>query len=130
MRERAAAVIGSVSPDSYLGSMAALEQSTAIGRLAGLRSRTLVIAAEFDNTPLLQKHALAASVGATLAIIRGSRHGTLFDSALTTNALLIAHRMDKALPSPAKCLCDPVEDSQQLGFAGSLAKQHALGPCM
>jgi len=130
LRARAASVIGAVSPTAYLGSMAALEQWSAIGRLARLRSRTLVVAAEFDYTPLRQKHALAASLRARLAVIGGSRHGTPFDSSLITNALLIAHLTDKELPAPDLCICDTVVESQLLEFAGSLAEQHALGPCV
>ncbi len=130
LRDRAAAVIGAVSPGSYLASMAALEQWTAIERLAGLCSRTLVIAAEFDYTPLTQKYALAASLGADIAVIRGSRHGTPFDAALITNELLIAHFSDKTLPSAHQCLCDPANELQPLEFAGSLAEQHALGACV
>ena len=128
VRERAAEVIGAVSPASYLGIMRALEQWDASGRLGRLCCRTLMIAAEFDYTPLAQKRALAASLDAELVVVRGSRHGTPFDAPTITNALLAAMLGDRPLPPPAMWQCDTLALPQALGFAGSLAEQHALGP--
>ena len=128
VRERAAEVIGAVPPGSYLGIMRALERWDANGRLGRLRSRTLMIGAELDYTPVAQKRSLAARLGAELAVIRGSRHGTPFDATMITNALLAALLGDRPLPGPDQWQCDAPTLSPSLGFAGSLAEQHALGP--
>jgi pimeloyl-ACP methyl ester carboxylesterase len=128
MRDRAAQVVGAVSPKSYLGLMRALEHWTANDRLGALACRTLVIAAEHDYVPIAEKHALAASLHAELLVIRGSRHGTPFDSIAATNAILVALLTDAALPAWADCECDEPEIHYPLSFVGSLAEQHALGP--
>ena len=128
LRERAATVIGSVAPASYLGLMQALECWDARERLAVLRSRILVIAAEFDYTPLQEKRALADSLGAGLVVVRGSRHCTPFDATTITNALLAAVLSDRPLPPPQDWACDAPGLRHELGFDGSLAAQHALGP--
>jgi pimeloyl-ACP methyl ester carboxylesterase len=128
LRERAAAVIGNVAPASYLGLMQALEHWDARDRLTALRSRILVIAAEFDYTPLGEKRALAASLGAELVVVRGSRHCTPFDATTATNALLAAVLRDAPLPDPRERVCDAPGLRHELGFDGSLAAQHALGP--
>jgi pimeloyl-ACP methyl ester carboxylesterase len=64
-----------------------------------LRSRTLLIAAEYDYTPLAEKRALAARLGAALVVVRDSRHGTPFDAITITNAALLAHLADRPLPA-------------------------------
>ncbi len=79
LRERAAAVIGAAPPASYIAIIAALVHWSANARLERLRSRVLIIAAEHDLTPLARKRALAAELGAAIAVVRGSRHGTPFD---------------------------------------------------
>ncbi len=129
MRERAAQVVGAVPAKSYRGLMRALEHWTANDRLKALACRTLVIAAEHDYVPIAEKHALAAALHAELVVIRGSRHGTPFDSIGATNAILLAWLTDAALPLPGDCDCDEPEIFHPLSFAGSLAEQHALGPC-
>jgi pimeloyl-ACP methyl ester carboxylesterase len=78
---------------------AALERWSATERLDRLRSRTLLIAAEHDFTPLAEKRALANRIGANLVVVRGSRHGTPFDSIALTNASLLAHLHDLPLPA-------------------------------
>ena len=128
LRQRAAAVIAAVPAASYLGIMSALERWSATDRLAGLRNRTLVIAAEHDYTPLAEKRELARNLGAELIVVRGSRHGTPFDAAEITNSILIALMKDQPLPSPEKCVCDAPAEPHPLEFVGSLAEQHALGP--
>jgi 3-oxoadipate enol-lactonase len=128
LRERAAAAIGAVPAVSYLGIMSMLERWTAIERLAGLRSRTLVIAAEHDYTPLTEKRALARNLGAELIVIRGSRHGTPFDAAEITNSILYALMKDHPLPSVDQWVCDGANERQAPVFAGGLAKQNFTGP--
>ncbi len=63
-------------------------------RLKRLRSRVLIIAAEHDWTPLSQKHDLALELGAAIAVVRGSRHGTPFDAVEATNACIVAYLSD------------------------------------
>ena len=128
MRARAAQVVGAGSAKSYLGLMRALENWNANDRLAALACRTLVVAAEHDYVPIAEKHALAAALNAELLVIRGSRHGTPFDSIAATNAILVALLTDAALPLTADCECDESEIRYPLSFIGSLAEQHALGP--
>jgi pimeloyl-ACP methyl ester carboxylesterase len=128
VRERAAAVIGAVAPASYLGIMHALERWDATGRLDRLQSRTWLIGAEFDYTPLTQKRTLADRLRARLIVVRGSRHGTPFDAPTITNALLAAVLGDRPLPAEELWRCDTAEAVRPLDFAGSLAAQHAQGP--
>jgi 3-oxoadipate enol-lactonase len=128
LRGHAAAVIAAAPAASYLGIMSALERWTASERLAGLRSRTLVIAAEHDYTPLAEKRELARNLCAELIVVRGSRHGTPFDAAEITNSILIALMRDQPLPSADQWVCDAPAEPQPLGFVGRLAEQHALGP--
>lgn len=128
LRARAAAVIAAVPAASYIGIMSALERWSASDRLAGLRSRTVVIAAEYDYTPLAEKRELAMQLGAELIVVRGSRHGTPFDAAEITNASLIALMHDRPLPPIEQWVCDAPSAPQPLEFVGSLAEQHALGP--
>lgn len=129
LRERAARVIAAVPGQSYLGLMKALEHWTASDRLAALSCPSLLIAAEHDYVPVAQQRSLAAQLGAQFALIRGSRHGTPFDSVQATNASLLAFFADQALPAPARLSCDePRAAPAQLAFAGSLAEEHALGP--
>jgi pimeloyl-ACP methyl ester carboxylesterase len=78
-----------------------------------------VIAAEFDYPPPLQKREI---------VIRGSRHGTPFDSVEATNTSLTAWLASEPLPSGDQRHCDLPRPSKPLTFIGSLAEQHALGP--
>lgn len=109
MRERVVSVLGANPVAPYLATARALAGWCALDRLATLRTPTLMLAAEFDYTPLAEKQAHATRLRATLAVIRGSRHGTPFDAIAATNACLLAFLADEALP-PADTLCiDPPE---------------------
>jgi pimeloyl-ACP methyl ester carboxylesterase len=105
-RDRAAAVVAAVPARSYLSMSRALEQWEATDRLDRLRSRTLIIAAEHDHTPLEEKRALAARLGASMVVVHGSRHGTPFDSSEATNATLLALLTDQPLLSYERLVCD------------------------
>jgi pimeloyl-ACP methyl ester carboxylesterase len=126
LRERAAAVISAVPASCYLAMGRALERWSSSDRLHRLRSRTLMIAAEHDYTPLAEKHVMAAALGAQIVVVRGSRHGTPFDSADVTNACLLSLLTDQPLPSPERWLCDRRPALADLPFVGSLAEEHAL----
>jgi len=127
IRERAASVVGAVPARSYLGLMKALEKWSATDRLGGVTSRTMMIAAEHDFVPLADTQLLAFHLRADLVMIRGSHHGTPFDSVKATNANLLALFSDQPLPTDARWSCDEPQPAQPLAFDGSLAEEHALG---
>ena len=127
MRKHAAAVVGAVPASSYLGMGLALARWAVIDRLDQLTSRILLIAAEHDFTPLEEKRALAAKLGADIVVVRGSRHGTPFDSVEATNASLLALLTDQPLPPKTKWIRDTPTRAQSLTLAGSIADERAVG---
>jgi len=127
MRKHAAAVVGAVPASSYLGMGLALARWAVIDRLDQLTSHLLLIAAEHDFTPLEEKRALAQRLGADIVVVRGSRHGTPFDSVEVTNASLLALLTDQPLPPQAKWIRDTPTRVQSLTLAGSIAEEHAVG---
>jgi len=128
MRERTVSVIGSAPAASYLGLARALERWSAVERLDRLRSRTLIIAAEHDYTPLAEKRALAARIGAEFVVARGSRHGTPFDAIELTNSSLEGFLTDQPLPPSHRWERDPPERVPLGPPPGSVADEHAAGP--
>jgi len=125
MRERAASVIGAVPARSYLGLCKALEHWCAADRIRDLRSRTLIIAAEHDYTPLAEKRELAARLGAAIMVVRGSRHVTPFDAIEATNASLLAHLTDQPLPAVEYWIRDAPARAPATPPPGSVAEEHA-----
>jgi pimeloyl-ACP methyl ester carboxylesterase len=125
LRDRTESVLGAVTADSYLGMGRSLERWSATERLGLLQCRTLMIAAEHDYTPLAEKQALATRIGARLLIVRGSRHGTPFDSITLTNAVLASEMKDQPLPAPKYWTRDEIDESPEWPFAGNLADEHA-----
>lgn len=123
LRERAASVVSAVPWNNYLLTGRALLAWTAADRLHLVQSKTLVIAAENDFTPLAEKRALAAALGAEFVMVRGSRHGTPFDAVRATNAALSAFVDDRPLPPAERWRCD--RTARALRFPGSLADEHA-----
>jgi len=89
MRERVATVVGGRDVEPYLATARALAAWCAADRLPALRAQTLLIAGEFDYTPLAEKRVWAQRMGAQLALVRGSRHGTPFDATLACNRLIL-----------------------------------------
>jgi pimeloyl-ACP methyl ester carboxylesterase len=128
MRERAAALIGAVPPSTYLGMGLALQRWSAVDRLHQLTSRTLMIAAEHDYTPLAEKREFAERLRADLVVVRGSRHGTPFDSVEATNVSLLALLTDQPLPARERWTRDKPAPSFKVPFVGSIAEDHAMGP--
>jgi 3-oxoadipate enol-lactonase len=127
MRKHAAAAVGAVPASSYLGMGLALARWAMIDRLDKLTSRVLLIAAEHDFTPLAEKRELAARLKADIVVVRGSRHGTPFDSVEVTNASLLALLTDQPLPPQARWTRDTAKSAQTLSLIGSIAEEHALG---
>jgi 3-oxoadipate enol-lactonase len=111
-RDRAAAVVAAVPADTYLSMSRALESWDATDRLEQVRSRTLVIAAEHDYTPLEEKRALAARLGASMVVVHGSHHGTPFDASEATNSSLLALLGNRPLPTYERLVCDAPTRSQ------------------
>jgi 3-oxoadipate enol-lactonase len=130
MREHAARALGSVPANSYLGTGLALARWAILDRLDRLKSRVLLIAAENDFTPLAEKRELAQKLNAELVVVRGSRHGTPFDSVEATNASLLALLTDQPLPPPARWVRDTPTRTQALSLNGSIAEEHALSPLL
>jgi pimeloyl-ACP methyl ester carboxylesterase len=130
MREHAARVLGSVPANSYLGTGLALARWAILDRLDRLKSRVLLIAAENDFTPLAEKRDLARKLNAELVVVRGSRHGTPFDSVEATNASLLALLTDQPLPPPARWVRDTPTSVEALSLNGSIAEEHALSPLL
>jgi len=126
MREHTARALGAVSAAAYLGTGLALARWAVLDRLDRLTSRILLIAAEKDFTPLAEKCALAAKLNADIVVVRGSRHGTPFDSVEVTNASLLALLTDQPLPPPARWNRDTPTRTQALSLVGSIAEEHAL----
>jgi pimeloyl-ACP methyl ester carboxylesterase len=127
MRQRARAVIAAVPARTYLDMGLALQRWTAVDRLHRLRSRVLLVAGERDYTPLAEKRAMAVHLRASLVVVRGSRHGTPFDSIQATNSSLVAHLSDQDLPHPDRWTLDTPSHARSLNLAGSIVEDHALG---
>jgi 3-oxoadipate enol-lactonase len=126
LRRHAAAAVGAVPASSYLGAGFALARWAIVDRLDRLTSRILLIAAEHDFTPLEEKRALAARLNADLVVVRGSRHGTPFDSVEATNASLLALLTDQALPPRSRWVRDTPKSALSLSLIGSIAEEHAM----
>jgi 3-oxoadipate enol-lactonase len=124
LRERAAAAVSAVPPKRYLETGRALLKWSAIERLEALKAKALIIAAENDFTPLEEKRALAVRLGADFMMVRGSRHGTPFDSVRATNEALLSFLSDQPLPPLERCRYD--EHCGPLPFVGSIAEEHAF----
>jgi 3-oxoadipate enol-lactonase len=127
LRRHAAAVVGAVPASSYLGMGLALARWAIIDRLGRLRSRVLLIAAEHDFTPLAEKRELAARLKADIVVVRGSRHGTPFDSVEATNASLLALLTDQPQPPQTRWVRDTPARAQALSLRGSIAEDRASG---
>jgi 3-oxoadipate enol-lactonase len=127
IRRHAAAAVGAVPASSYLGLGLALARWAIIDRLDRLTSHILLIAAEYDFTPLAEKRELAARLGADIVVVRGSRHATPFDSVEATNASLLALLTDQPLPPQTRWVRDSPTHAQALSLIGSIAEEHAMG---
>jgi 3-oxoadipate enol-lactonase len=130
MREHTAAALGAVPATSYLGMGLALARWAILDRLDRLSSSVLLIAAENDYTPLAEKVALAKQLHGQIVIVRGSRHGTPFDSVEATNACLTAFLADQPLPPQTHWVRDDAALAKTLSLAGSIAEEHAMSPLL
>lgn len=99
MRQRVIDVVGNNPVEPYLRSARALADWCAAERCAGFATPMLMLAGEHDYTPLAEKHAWAGRLGAQIAVVTGSRHGTPFDAIAATNAALLAFMAGQAVPA-------------------------------
>ena len=125
MRQRVLEVIGDVPAGTYLGMAGALERWSAAERLVRLPGRSLVIASEFDFTPVADKRRLAEGIGAELVVVRGSRHGTPFDSIDLVNGCLVALMQGAPLPAVERWVRDEGLDDPLAEVAVRIAAEHA-----
>jgi 3-oxoadipate enol-lactonase len=109
MRERVIEVVGNNPRKPYLATIAALTGWCALDRVQHLACPILMLAAEFDYTSLAEKRAYAQRLGATLAVIRDSRHGTPYDSIIACNACVLAFLRGEALPEESMLRADTAE---------------------
>jgi pimeloyl-ACP methyl ester carboxylesterase len=130
IRRHAAEVMGAVPAAAYLGAGLALARWSLGEGLKRRSCRSLVIAAEHDFTPLPEKLALAARLGAEVVVVRGSRHGTPFDSTEITNASLLAFLDDQPLPPDHRWVCDGPALAGKIVRPGTIADEHALSPLL
>lgn len=123
LRERTVEVIGRVAASTYLGMGRALERWSAVDRLSRLKAKTLMVAAEHDYTPLAEKVEMAKSLGAQIAVIHGSRHGTPFDAIEATNACLLALFTDRPLAPLRRWMCDGAPRARRLALVSRFVEQ-------
>lgn len=109
MRRRVEEVVGANARRPYLDTVRALMNWCAADRLDGLQASLLMLSAEFDYTSLDEKHQWAERLGAEHRVIKGSRHGTPFDSIHATNACLHAWLADRPLPADTELSVDGPE---------------------
>ena len=129
LRERAVSVIGAVSAPTYLGLLKALEAWSCTARLGLLQARTLLLSGEHDYAQPAERSALAIALQASTLTVRGSSHGTPFDSVRATNAGLLAFLTDSSLPAATGWQRDQQLDPMPWPGAGSIAEEHAASYC-
>jgi 3-oxoadipate enol-lactonase len=109
LRARVVEVLARAPRQPYLASAFALARWCALDRLHHLQAPLLMLAGEHDYTPLTEKQAYAKRLGAQFAVVRGSRHGTPFDSIAACNACAVAFFAGQPLPDADALLIDPPE---------------------
>jgi 3-oxoadipate enol-lactonase len=102
MRQRVVDVLGANPVEPYLRCARALADWCAAERVSLLQAQMLMLAGEHDYTGLEEKRIWAQRLGAQLAIVAGSRHGTPFDSIEATNGSLLAFFAGLQIPEPLR----------------------------
>jgi len=128
MRERVVHVVSGLSKSAYLKTANALTGWCALDRRAGLSVPFLMLAAELDYTPLAEKRDFSRTFGAEFAVVRGSRHGTPFDSIVACNACALAFFHGRELPAETLLTVDTAESAPSAppaGFGQDLIDQSA-----
>lgn len=89
-RQRVIDVVGANPKKAYLATIRALIGWSALERIHAIACPVLILAAEFDYTPLAEKRAEAARFqDVEFVVIEGSRHGTPFDAIEEFNARVV-----------------------------------------
>jgi pimeloyl-ACP methyl ester carboxylesterase len=89
-RQRVVDVIGANPRSAYFATINALIGWSALERIHAIACPVLILAAEFDYTPLQEKRAEAAQFAhAQFVVMKGSRHGTPFDATDAFNARVL-----------------------------------------
>jgi pimeloyl-ACP methyl ester carboxylesterase len=89
-RQRVIDVVGANPKAAYLATIHALIGWSALERIHAIACPVLILAAEFDYTPLADKRIEAAHFPrAEFVVVEGSRHGTPFDAIERFNALVL-----------------------------------------
>jgi pimeloyl-ACP methyl ester carboxylesterase len=131
LRARVIEVLARVPRQPYLASAFALARWCALDRLHRLRAPLLMLSGEHDYTPLTEKQAYASRLGAQFAVVRGSRHGTPFDSIAACNACAVAFFAGEPLPAAEALRIDPPEQvpeaAPDLAALGRAAQDRAAG---
>jgi 3-oxoadipate enol-lactonase len=125
LRERASMVMRRIAAKTYMGMARALENWSAVDRLSRLKAKTLVIAAEHDFTPLAEKAAMARVLGADIAVVYGSRHGTPFDAIEATNTCLSSLFSDRPIRPTRRWECDGAPRSSRLARIAHFEEEQA-----
>lgn len=107
MAERVVEVVSRQDKASYLHAVRALIGWCAARRLDRIAASTLMLVAENDYTSLKEKQHWAGCMNAALVVVKGSRHGTPFDSIGATNEALTCFLLHERLPGTSLSLDSP-----------------------
>ncbi len=95
-RQRVIDVVGANPKAAYLATIHALIGWNALERIHTIACPVLILAAEFDYTPLEEKRAEAAHfTRVEFVVMKGSRHGTPFDAIEEFNRRVLKFLMDE-----------------------------------
>jgi pimeloyl-ACP methyl ester carboxylesterase len=101
-RQRVIDVVGANPKAAYMATINALIGWSALDRIHAIACPVLILAAEFDYTPLAEKRIEAARFPhAQFIVMEGSRHGTPFDATERFNASVLEFlRSESASTAP------------------------------
>jgi pimeloyl-ACP methyl ester carboxylesterase len=101
-RQRVIDVVGANPRSAYLATIHALIGWSALERIHAIACPVLILAAEFDYTPLADKRAEAMHFPQVhFVVVEGSRHGTPFDATTAFNACVLEFLAAKSAPHHA-----------------------------
>ncbi|HST28965.1 MAG TPA: alpha/beta hydrolase [Rudaea sp.] len=108
-RQRVIDVVGANPKAAYLATIRALIGWSALDRIHAIACPVLILAAEFDYTPLADKRAEAARFPQMeFVVIEGSRHGTPFDAIERFNACVLDFLTDASRVTTHQAISLPV----------------------
>ncbi|MBS0557614.1 MAG: alpha/beta fold hydrolase [Proteobacteria bacterium] len=108
-RQRVIDVVGSNPKAAYLASIHALIGWSALERVRAITCPVLILAAEFDYTPLADKRIEASRFAdAHFVVIAGSRHGTPFDAIEPFNTRVVEFLADESRADAHHAISTPL----------------------